>query len=127
NCHQPFPLEYYLNVDVKIRREIFYKNVKRGDLLCGRILSHRSSGHYYINIFAAVGDGKRKDLVDCDVVAHMKSDDTHPEIEKSNSYGNWKINTELFLEVLEVINHGDGPRLHVGTKGITLNRYQIKK
>ncbi|KAL7855333.1 hypothetical protein SRHO_G00175230 [Serrasalmus rhombeus] len=59
------PLEQFMEVSYEERRELFYRDVERGDLVIGRITSIRDFG-FFVNLLCTVGDFER-DIEDLEI------------------------------------------------------------
>jgi len=111
------PLEYYMKVDPTIRRNTFFKNIKRGDLLFGKVAGKRDTVH--ILRIVATTAGKHRYLLDADIKATMRMDDTSVPMLDKDEGGFWMMNTNLQVEVIMV--QAEEQYLLVGTKGVTLS------
>lgn len=59
------PLEQFMEVSYEERREIFYRDVERGDIVIGRINSVRDFG-LFINLICTAGELER-DIEDLEI------------------------------------------------------------
>uniref|UniRef100_A0AAR2JEM8 S1 motif domain-containing protein n=1 Tax=Pygocentrus nattereri TaxID=42514 RepID=A0AAR2JEM8_PYGNA len=59
------PLEQFMEVSYEERRELFYRDVERGDLVIGRITSIRDFG-FFVNLLCTAGDFER-DIEDLEI------------------------------------------------------------
>ncbi|CAL4062813.1 unnamed protein product, partial [Meganyctiphanes norvegica] len=122
------PLEYFLDVSADVRKKCFLKSMKRGDLLYGQFLSHRS-GKGTIKVLATAG-GKHRSILNMDVFAKISNDDIKPNDKDKNIFGFWPCATNLLVEVLHVYDSEGGRSnfdIRVGTKGVTLHPYLNNK
>ncbi|XP_066503964.1 tetratricopeptide repeat protein 14 isoform X2 [Hoplias malabaricus] len=59
------PLEQFMEVSYEERRELFYRDVERGDIVIGRITSIRDFG-FFVNLLCTAGDFER-DVEDLEI------------------------------------------------------------
>lgn len=122
------PLEYSMSVHPRICFDMFFRNVKKDDLLFGYIDDCPSERIYSMKILSTATP-KHRYLKDCDVMAFMREEETDVESGYRDPSGRWKVNTPLITQVLVVEKVGDSTAILVGTKGChtaMVNNVKIK-
>ncbi|XP_071551092.1 uncharacterized protein [Panulirus ornatus] len=114
--HLP-PLEYFLKADPHIRENMFFKTVKRGDILFVRVVTYVRKVLHLVKVYATMGSSVR-DLSCTDIKAHLRIEDTEPTPADKDDHGRWLMRTRLCVEVLAV--DASDKYLLVGTNGVTL-------
>lgn len=59
------PLEQFMDVSYNERRELFYRDVERGDVVIGRITSIRDFG-FFVSLLCTAG-GMERDVEDLEI------------------------------------------------------------
>ncbi|KAF5909834.1 tetratricopeptide repeat protein 14 isoform X1, partial [Clarias magur] len=59
------PLEQFMDISYNMRRELFYRDVERGDVVIGRITSIRDFG-FFVNLLCTAG-GMERDVEDLEI------------------------------------------------------------
>lgn len=62
------PLEQFMDVSYEERRDLFYRDVERGDVVIGRITSIRDFG-FFVNLLCTAG-GMERDVEDLEITVH---------------------------------------------------------
>ncbi|XP_042883023.1 tetratricopeptide repeat protein 14-like isoform X2 [Penaeus japonicus] len=114
--HLP-PLEYFWKLSKKAREELFYKNVKRGDLLFVQVTGHVNELVSAVRVQATMGFVTR-DLHNTHIKAHLRVEDTDPEPADCDTLGRYLTRTRLLVEVLEVDPADE--YIRVGAKGVAI-------
>ncbi|XP_042240388.1 tetratricopeptide repeat protein 14-like isoform X2 [Homarus americanus] len=111
------PLEYFMKVESHIREDMFFKTVKRGDILFAKVSNYLHELLQCVKIHSTMGDVVR-DLIDTDIKAHLRVEDSNPDPPDQDPLGRWMLRTRLCVEVLEV--DASDHYLLVGTNGVTI-------
>ncbi|XP_037776930.1 tetratricopeptide repeat protein 14-like [Penaeus monodon] len=114
--HLP-PLEYFWKLSVKAREDLFYKNVKRGDLLFVQVTGHINELVSSVRVQATMGFVTR-DLHNTYIKAHLRVEDTDPDPADCDTLGRYLTRTRLLVEVLEVDPADE--YIRVGAKGVAI-------
>ncbi|CAL4067488.1 unnamed protein product [Meganyctiphanes norvegica] len=85
------PLDYYMNVDSSAHEYNFVKNIRRGDILFGKVIDKRENFH--ILLILATDSGRYGNLMNTQIKATLRMDDT--TVEELNKEG-IKLMSELY-------------------------------